>query len=188
MTMPLYATLASIIVALIPPLQHALAEDVPAVKGFLTEAGSCAIPLNLLVLGAYFYQEPEKNRQTDTLGDESNHVNSLGKSTSVDLESAQGAGQSSTGGLGSPLAVRNYGAVQETRQAANEGIGSECATGITVTVIRSDLSPPINDGDGNGETKTVLAAIISRMILTPMIVLPTMAAFAMMDLHPAFKE
>lgn len=186
--MPLYATLASIIVALIPPLQHALVEDVPAVKGFLTQAGSCAVPLNMLVLGAYFYQEPEKDCHIDTRADEGNH---MGSGTSVDLELAQGAGQSGTDGLKSPLAVRNYGAVQETRQAPNDGRGSECNTGITVTVIRSDLSSPINDGNGNvreGETKTVLAAIISRMILTPMIVLPTMAAFAMMNLHPAFKE
>jgi len=145
----------------------------------------------MLVLGAYFYQEPEKNRHIDTCGDDGNHVDPLGRGTSVDLESVQEAGQSNTGGLKSPLAVRNYGAVQETRHAANDGGGSECATGITVTVIRSNLSSPANDGNGNvreGETKTVLAAIISRMILTPMIVLPTMAAFAMMNLHPVFKD
>ena len=58
MTMPLYAALASLIVALTPPLQHVLSEHVQPVKGFLASAGNCSIPVTLVVLGAYFHQEP----------------------------------------------------------------------------------------------------------------------------------
>jgi hypothetical protein len=52
-------------------------------------------------------------------------------------------------------------------------------------------SSSINGVNGicrEGETKTVLAAIISRMMPTSMNVLPMMAALAMLNLHPAFKQ
>ncbi|KIY64554.1 auxin efflux carrier [Cylindrobasidium torrendii FP15055 ss-10] len=55
MTVPLWAALASVIVALIQPLQHTLDMHMQPVKGALTSAGNCSIPLTLIVLGAYFY-------------------------------------------------------------------------------------------------------------------------------------
>ncbi|KAJ7271824.1 auxin efflux carrier [Mycena rebaudengoi] len=57
MTVPLWAALASI-VACVYPLQHALEEHMQPVKGSLTSAGNCSIPLTLIVLGAYFYPPP----------------------------------------------------------------------------------------------------------------------------------
>lgn len=60
MTMPLWASLLSIIVACIPPLQSAL-ERMEPVKGALNAAGNCSIPLTLVVLGAYFYSEPPED-------------------------------------------------------------------------------------------------------------------------------
>ena len=39
-----------------------------------------------------------------------------------------------------------------------------------------------------GETTTVFVAIVSRMILTPMIVLPVVAAFSKYDVHKIFDE
>lgn len=58
MTMPLYAAAASIVVALSPPLKYVLNDYATPVKGLLSSAGSCSIPITLVVLGAYFYQEP----------------------------------------------------------------------------------------------------------------------------------
>ncbi|KZT24861.1 hypothetical protein NEOLEDRAFT_1163066 [Neolentinus lepideus HHB14362 ss-1] len=59
MTIPLWAALASIIVALIQPLQHTLDQHLVPVKGALSAAGSCSIPITLVVLGAYFYTPPD---------------------------------------------------------------------------------------------------------------------------------
>lgn len=57
MTMPLWASLLSLIVACIPPFQSALERMTP-IKGALGAAGNCSIPLTLVVLGAYFFSEP----------------------------------------------------------------------------------------------------------------------------------
>jgi predicted permease len=57
MTAPLWASILSLIVACIAPLQAALERMTP-VKGALGAAGNCSIPLTLVVLGAYFYPEP----------------------------------------------------------------------------------------------------------------------------------
>ena len=59
MTVPLWAALMSLVVACIPPLQHMLDEHVQPIKGALTQAGNCSIPLTLVVLGAYFYSPPD---------------------------------------------------------------------------------------------------------------------------------
>lgn len=64
MTMPLWASLLSLIVACIPSLQSAL-ERMQPVKGALGAAGNCSIPLTLVVLGAYFYSEPPEDNVQD---------------------------------------------------------------------------------------------------------------------------
>lgn len=53
MTVPLWAALASFVVALIPPLQS-FVRSLSALVGALQQAGGCSIPLTILVLGAYF--------------------------------------------------------------------------------------------------------------------------------------
>ncbi|KAG1903080.1 membrane transport protein-domain-containing protein [Suillus fuscotomentosus] len=69
MTMPLWASVLSLIVACTPPLQSAL-EHMESVKGALGAAGNCSIPLTLVVLGAYFYSEPpEDDMQNGDLTD-----------------------------------------------------------------------------------------------------------------------
>lgn len=64
MTMPLWASVLSLIVACTPPLQAAL-ERMEPVKGALGAAGNCSIPLTLVVLGAYFYSEPPDDDMED---------------------------------------------------------------------------------------------------------------------------
>ncbi|TFK48932.1 hypothetical protein OE88DRAFT_1633843 [Heliocybe sulcata] len=59
MTVPLWAALASLVVALIQPLQHTLDEHLLPIKGALNAAGNCSIPITLVVLGAYFYTPPD---------------------------------------------------------------------------------------------------------------------------------
>ena len=57
--LPLRASILSLIVACVAPLQSAL-ERIAPVKGALGAAGNCSIPLTLVVLGAYFYSEPQE--------------------------------------------------------------------------------------------------------------------------------
>ncbi|KAI0051330.1 hypothetical protein FA95DRAFT_314467 [Auriscalpium vulgare] len=56
MTAPLWASLISLLVAFIPPLQHALEVHLHPIKGAVTQAGNCSIPVTLIVLGGYFYR------------------------------------------------------------------------------------------------------------------------------------
>jgi len=56
---PLWASILSLIVACVAPLQSAL-ERMAAVKGALRAAGNRSILLTLVVLGAYFYSEPQE--------------------------------------------------------------------------------------------------------------------------------
>lgn len=65
MTMPLYASIVSIIVALWPALQHALDVHITPVKGAVGQLGNCSIPITLVVLGAYFYREKPKEEEED---------------------------------------------------------------------------------------------------------------------------
>ncbi|KAA1474487.1 hypothetical protein DENSPDRAFT_804202 [Dentipellis sp. KUC8613] len=63
MTAPLWASLFSIIVALIRPLQHSLEVHLFPVKGAVGQLGNCSIPVTLVVLGAYFYHPPAEGAQ-----------------------------------------------------------------------------------------------------------------------------
>ena len=61
MTPPLWASVLSLIVALIQPLQHLLGVQMRPIRAAITQAGDCSIPLTLVVLGAYFHHPPEKS-------------------------------------------------------------------------------------------------------------------------------
>ncbi|KAF7312071.1 hypothetical protein MIND_00219300 [Mycena indigotica] len=143
MTVPLWAALASLIVACVGPLQHALDVHMQPIKGALTSAGNCSIPLTLIVLGGYFY--PEKPSPTPASAGErigaSHSDNSL-------LES-----------------VREMFGKQNQR-------------------VADGTAPPARQG----ETITVVIAVLSRMVLTPLLLLPLMALSAKFDLHAILDD
>jgi predicted permease len=56
MTAPLWAALLSLAVAVTDPLKHALEYHLQPLNRAINTAGKCAIPLTLVVLGAYFYE------------------------------------------------------------------------------------------------------------------------------------
>lgn len=70
MTPPLYSSLLSLIVVCIPPLQDWL-EDVDPLCSALKSAGHVSVPLTLVVLGAYFYDDrkPETSHNDQDEGD-----------------------------------------------------------------------------------------------------------------------
>ena len=58
MMVPLWSASLSLLVARIEPLKHSLATQQP-VDNAIANAGKCSIPLNLVVVGAYFYLPDE---------------------------------------------------------------------------------------------------------------------------------
>ncbi|KAJ2915664.1 hypothetical protein MD484_g4769, partial [Candolleomyces efflorescens] len=64
MTVSLWAALFSLVVACVTPLQHALTHHLQPVNGAINNAGRCAVPLTLIVLGAYFYTPPAEDAKT----------------------------------------------------------------------------------------------------------------------------
>lgn len=62
MTPPLWASVASLVVALCQPLQHFISSHLRPFRGAITQAGDCSIPLTLVVLGAYFHRAPNKSK------------------------------------------------------------------------------------------------------------------------------
>ncbi|WFC94128.1 hypothetical protein MBRA1_000760 [Malassezia brasiliensis] len=72
MTVPLWAAVASFIVALTPPLQRTIV-SMTSLVGALQQLGGCSIPLTILVLGAYFSADigatPEQEPSDDGASD-----------------------------------------------------------------------------------------------------------------------
>ncbi|KAJ6595162.1 auxin efflux carrier [Mycena vulgaris] len=126
MTAPLWAALASILVACVGPLQELFKEHMHPVKGALSNAGNCSIPTTLIVLGAYFYPPPQESASPP----------------------------------------------DDERE--------KLTTGRRAVEKKPAVYP--------GETKTVAIAIVSRMILTPLLLLPLMALCAKFDFQTVFAD
>ncbi|KAG8992025.1 hypothetical protein FRB94_012035 [Tulasnella sp. JGI-2019a] len=137
MTPPVWAAIASLVVACIKPVQDAIEHHVQFVKDGIDAAGDCCIPVTLIVLGAYFVRPPREI---------------VVPPSSVSGEHHAGNGVSSFPNVGSS-------AMQNRSQSPNKG-----------------------------ERKTVFAAIIARMVLTPAVVLPAMSALAMYDSHTLMND
>ncbi|CUA76789.1 putative transporter C5D6,04 [Schizosaccharomyces pombe 972h-] [Rhizoctonia solani] len=140
MTIPMYAAVASLIVACVPPMQHALDKHMQPVKGALLNAGSCSIPVTLIVLGAYFYRPNEDGGAAS-----GRPVSASSSSTLV-------------GNLRDNLRLRS----------------------LTKSSDNASKYP--------GETKTVFIAVLSRMVITPLVLLPLMAVFTTFDIHALFVD
>lgn len=154
MTAPLWAALLSLIVACIPPFQHALEVHVKPIKGALTQAGNCSIPLTLVVLGAYFYSPPE------------------------------------------PEADRSRAALPSHARRSRSISTSWSHTSLVDNIkdmFKMKKRSPSDDPSGKakkrpGETKTVVIAVLSRMIITPLLLLPVMALSTRFNLQEVFDE
>lgn len=148
MTMPLWASVLSLIVACTPPLQSAL-EHMEPVKGALGAAGNCSIPLTLVVLGAYFYSEPpEDDMQNGDLTDYETD------------EATQDLGQ-------------------------NKSRTSLLSTLQEMLALKRAQQPQFQT---LGESKTVFVAVLARMVVVPVVMLPVLAILAKLDLPDVFAD
>ncbi|TFK38206.1 membrane transport protein-domain-containing protein [Crucibulum laeve] len=155
MTVPLWAALLSLTVACIAPLQHTLENHMQPVKGAISSAGKCSIPLTLIVLGAYFYTPPPEE----------------GASSTTNSAPAQDIGLSTRKGKGKGTSV--WGSVKELF-----GFSDDPAK------VRAKKEEPKRPG----ETKTVIIAVLSRMVITPVLLLPAMWFAAKYDHVPVFDD
>lgn len=146
MTVPLWAALASFVVACATPLQEFLKNDVQPFKGALNNAGHCSIPLTLVVLGAYFYTPPSEEDEDRSRRRESAHSDST---------------------------LSFAGSIRSMLKLTNTSKGKRRSRG-------NDPRP--------GETKTVIIAIVSRMIITPALLMPLIILCAKNDWHEVFNE
>ena len=146
MTAPLWAALASLVVACVAPLQEFLKNDVEPIRGALNNAGNCSIPLTLVVLGAYFSTPPPEED----------------KDTARPLVSRQ-----------SDSTLSFAGSVRSLLKLTDASKGKRRS--------RGNNSEP-------GETKTVIIAIVSRMMITPALLMPLIILCAKYDWHEVFDE
>jgi predicted permease len=134
MTVPLWSAVLSLVVACVDPVKHALEHHMQPLNEAINISGACAVPVTLVVLGAYFYNPKPEDEQQRTFGERIKGV------------------------LG--LAPRY--ATCEDRTAPKKG--------------------------HPGEKKTVMLAIASRMIITPILLVPVMAWATKSDWHAVFEE
>jgi predicted permease len=189
MTMPLYAATISLIVALIPPLQKALGSIEPLV-GAIETAGACSIPLTMVVLGAYFYQEADLTTATPSGMQTTNTPASNG-----DLPK-----QSSASWMSNPWSRSN----SSKNSSRNGSVSGYTEEGVDVTAEdpiaqrntqrnagrnscwpRSSQDTTLSPVERKQqkqtrmERRTIAVAIGSRMILTPLVLIPLLAWYAL---------
>jgi len=186
MTIPLWAALSSIVVALLPPLQHLMIAHLSPVKGFLESAGGCSIPITLVVLGAYFNQEAPANtkeaniadeepRNGDATGDEADERVVL---TSNGTQSINGVGHLRSS---NPSVTTLSESVRSAFKMRGLRRRLEWTEGRKARDSYQSVSVP-------GETRTVFVACMARMVVTPLIVLPCVAALAVFDANRIFDD
>ncbi|KAE9404641.1 hypothetical protein BT96DRAFT_955571 [Gymnopus androsaceus JB14] len=159
MTVPLYAAFLSIIVAVAPPLQHTLETHI---------AGACSIPVTLV--------------EKDTSSEGQDVIPTR-------MESVQEAGLISNGDD-----VDSRCKLPASKSLSSPSALNHCRdlfAKLNPTKRRPSVQPDSQkEGDVPlpGETRTVLIAVLSRMVLTPLVLMPLMAFAARDDWHSVFED
>ena len=206
MTMPLYAAVISLVVALIPPLQRVVASVEPVV-GALETAGACSIPLTMVVLGAYFYQEAEvPAAQTAVEGPQEQGQWQVNSSASTLVGNGTASKRKSLPWMRNPWnrsgdsseAGSEADAVQdESRHGSREEEGEGGAAhslarqNARINSVSSgswflsmQRSSPLSAVERMRkkqiamERRTIAVAVGSRMVLTPLVLMPLLAWYA----------
>jgi predicted permease len=163
LTPPMWAALASLVVACIPPMQHVLEAHLSPVRGALTSAGNCSIPLTLIVLGGYFY--PRKDGANLPQIRPRGH----GEEPAPREDDCNG-----------PRALE-----RPSSDATLAGTWSRAWKGLKIKVAGTTLETA---EIRKGETATVFISVMSRMIITPILLMPACALLAKYAPHDVFDE
>ena len=165
MTPPMWAGIASLVVACIRPIQYVIEAHLSPVRGALTAAGNCSIPLTLLVLGGYF-----------NAGKGGADFQQL-QPTDHDEDATPRPGEDSHYGL--------RGLARPMSEATLVGTWSRAWEGLKIKVVRTTPKKPMMK---KGETATVFVSVMSRMIITPMLLMPVCVLLTKYATHDVFDE
>ncbi|KAF5379012.1 hypothetical protein D9615_006053 [Tricholomella constricta] len=194
MTVPLWASLLSIVVACIRPVQHVLETHLLAVKGALSAAGNCSIPLTLVVLGAYFYPTSCEGQEGEGKGEGDGAVE--GRFRSLSSLSTETLVHSVKDLFRFKKQGNEHGHHEHEAEAEVEngvgaglglGLGLEHGYGCTAAAAPVPAKTKV-DNTNRGETKTVVIAVLSRMVITPLLLMPLVALSAKFDWQRVFED
>lgn len=204
MTAPLWAAVLSLVVALIQPLQRFI-DSIEPVVGALQTSGACSIPLTMIVLGAYFVEEkqsvdsvnvasePTRPQQSDP----TQHSPTVGQNLEGPSAASTLAASTQNGKRGSlpwlknpwssgPESSTNGSELGGASSYANSETGDTPAVQSQSIQLRSDvaarkrktLAEEKQEHDRKMERRTIAVSIASRMIFTPLLLIPPMWWYA----------
>lgn len=180
MTAPLWAAILSLVVALIQPLQHALDVHLWPVKAAVSQAGACSIPLTLIVLGAYFYKAPPP--------EEEGRKRKNGRKVRSESRWRRVASQTSlVNSVREMFSLKGGRAIDSD---ADDDLDGEDVWDEEERRGRRERRErrESEKNEQKGETKTVIIAIVARMVIVPALFLPVMVLGAWLDLPTVFEE
>lgn len=148
MTVPIYSSLLSVFIAVIPPLQNLLNQAQP-LKSAIKATGQCSIPLTMIVLGAFFYTPPAPPSDSPSTSSSTTPNASVGKNKGNFIR-------------------RKFDDLVKPNGAHMNG-------------TTKPSSPTAAAAAYPGENKTVFVAVVSRMFLVPLLLLPLIALMARYD-------
>lgn len=201
MTAPLWAAVLSLVVALISPLQ-AFIDSLEPVVGALQTSGACSIPLTMVVLGAYFVEE--KSAVDDDLHHQNGQEGYSRPANSQLVRSPAAVAESDDErrpwGTSSEAATINEstGSLSWMKNPWSSAESNADTAGRSDDHRLSAHQLPLLNGSssrsGSGsatpskqqqavlsarqETKTIVVSIASRMVVTPLILIPALAWYA----------
>lgn len=200
MTPPLWAAVLSLVVALIQPLQKLL-DSIEPLVGALENSGACSIPLTMLVLGAYFIEdkkavqtinnggavaaspapvEGERTRQSSAdpwLGGREEERDTSSSRSSLPWMRNPWSGGSAAGSEYAPSEAGGGGGGNGSLPDASQ---SSPAWPLSTMSSSGPKSPQAKEEERKKtmERRTIVVAILSRMIVTPLLLIPPMAWYA----------
>ncbi|KAG6835505.1 hypothetical protein H0H93_000716 [Arthromyces matolae] len=208
MTPPLWAAFFSIVVTCVQPVQHILETHLSSIKGALAQAGDCCIPLTLVVLGAYFHVPSESQENQKYQGEQCDVRDSLQRGKiGIDVDGAEEGRQRWTETLrrlfGFEQAIMLPSDDNESLPSpfppppphqylnsacANEHIYTEEPTGEGNREPEQQSEGRVGQHMHEGEIKTICIAVLSRMIITPVVLMPLLVLSSKLGLHRVFEE
>ena len=202
MTAPLWASVLSLVVALIPTLQKFIG-DLEPVVGALETAGGCSIPLTLVCLGSYFYahdaessaptqraaaaattrletetsiQGNDARWEPDSDASRRNSDASLGAN---DRTSSSKWRASSWNPWRTAQSVEDFDDQERSALLPEQRLHGEPAPiNGSASARRRSLSIASRRKAASEENWTIAVAVASRMLITPLVLVPLIAWYA----------
>ncbi|KAG6816559.1 hypothetical protein H0H93_007965 [Arthromyces matolae] len=203
MTPPLWAAIVSIVIACAHPVQHIIETYFLSVKGALAQAGNCSIPLTLMVLGAYFHVPPEERKEergtTRLEGQEegsSSGTGPISMNASEDRKEGRWIALRRWLGLTQPIALyldtesSSSSVSRPTSHLDNESHNHNDTERHRYSQGREHQPGSVKSQTqiSKGENMTVCIAILSRMVITPVLLMPLLVLATKLGWHPIFKD